>query len=160
MWFLSGSMFVCLLLAFGRHAPFYQFVYALPYASTIRNPAKFLHPFSFALTFLFAYGVHGLSRRYMETAGLGAGGVRVKGWWAKANPFDKRWVIGSFIGLGAAVLGWLIYMSMRDRLVGYLTEIFGLEGRSPESAADLARAVSGFSIGQVGWFILFLILSV
>ena len=30
------------LLAFGRHAPFYQFFYELPYASAIRNPQKFM----------------------------------------------------------------------------------------------------------------------
>ena len=39
-----------LLLSFGRHAPFYQLFYALPYASTIRNPGKFLAPLGMAQT--------------------------------------------------------------------------------------------------------------
>ncbi|MBN8249418.1 MAG: hypothetical protein J0L84_18485, partial [Verrucomicrobia bacterium] len=34
---------VSLLLSFGRFAPFYQWVYAMPYLSTIRIPMKFLH---------------------------------------------------------------------------------------------------------------------
>src|SRR5439155_1508593 len=53
------------LLEFGRYAPFYQFVYMLPYFSTIRNPAKFTHPFNWSLVILFAYGIHGLCRRYL-----------------------------------------------------------------------------------------------
>ena len=41
-------------------------LYELPYASLIRNPTKFLLVFSWAIVVLFAYGVHGLSRRYLE----------------------------------------------------------------------------------------------
>ncbi|HTL56005.1 MAG TPA: YfhO family protein, partial [Candidatus Limnocylindrales bacterium] len=57
---------IALLLAFGRFAPFYRILYALPYFSTIRNPAKFMHVLNWALVVLFAYGVHGLWRRYVE----------------------------------------------------------------------------------------------
>ena len=41
IWFWSGMALVCLLVGFGRFAPFYQFFYALPFASTMRNPSKF-----------------------------------------------------------------------------------------------------------------------
>jgi hypothetical protein len=61
VWFWSGALVVSLLLAWGRHAPFYQLFYALPYFSTIRNPIKFMHPFSVALVVLFGYGLHALS---------------------------------------------------------------------------------------------------
>ncbi len=39
---------ISLLLAYGRFAPFYRLIYALPYFSTIRNPVKFLHVFDFS----------------------------------------------------------------------------------------------------------------
>ncbi len=46
IWFWAVAAFISVLLEFGRYAPFYQFVYMLPYFSTIRNPAKFTHPWS------------------------------------------------------------------------------------------------------------------
>ena len=44
----------------------------LPYFSTIRNPVKFLFVFSWALVTVFAYGIHGLSRRYLEIPATGS----------------------------------------------------------------------------------------
>src|SRR6185295_11801190 len=55
VWFWCVVVAVAMLLMFGRFAPFYQLFYALPYASTIRNPAKFLHVVEWALLILFAY---------------------------------------------------------------------------------------------------------
>ena len=66
IWFWAVVLIVSLLLAYGRFAPFYKFFYMLPYVSTIRNPSKFLLVFSWAIVILFAYGVHALSRRYLE----------------------------------------------------------------------------------------------
>src|SRR5207247_8324422 len=40
LWCWFALAVVALLLGWGRNAPFYQFVYALPYFSTIRNPFK------------------------------------------------------------------------------------------------------------------------
>jgi hypothetical protein len=67
--FWAVAALVSLLLAFGRHAPFYQFVYALPYFSTIRNPLKFLYPMHLALVMLFGYGLQGLWRQYVASLG-------------------------------------------------------------------------------------------
>ena len=47
LWFWLGVSLISLLLAYGRFAPFYRVIYALPYFSTIRNPVKFLHLFAF-----------------------------------------------------------------------------------------------------------------
>ena len=66
IWFWTVALVVAALLAFGKNAPFYQFFYQLPYASTIRNPQKFMHVFSWALVIVFAYGVHGLTVAYMQ----------------------------------------------------------------------------------------------
>jgi hypothetical protein len=96
LWFWTAVVVVSLLLALGRFAPFYQFVYALPFFSTIRNPTKYLHILSFAVVILFTYGVDGLSRRYLQTPLLSAAGfgARLKNWWLKTTAFDKRAVAG------------------------------------------------------------------
>src|SRR2546422_7264655 len=62
IWFWAVMAMLSLLFTFGRYAQFYRLVYALPYFSTIRNPVKFLHPFSVALLILFGYGLQGLFR--------------------------------------------------------------------------------------------------
>jgi hypothetical protein len=148
IWFWFAVAFVSLLLAFGRFAPFYQLLYALPYFSTIRNPAKFTHVVNWALVVLFAYGVHGLWRRYMEssnnpsTAGLGSGS-----WWQRLRGFDRRWAVGCLIGLGVAVLGWLIFASNREGFERYLQEV--------QFDSGMAQSIASFSIGQIGLFLFF-----
>jgi hypothetical protein len=142
MWFWLAALVVSLLLALGRFAPFYKFVYALPYFSTIRNPTKFIYPFSLALAVLFAFGVHGLSRQYMQPAGAGARWGGLGSWWRRAAKFEKGWVYGcGLVGLGILV-GWWQYAAHRPALVQYLQ---GAEiGGSPEAVAD-------FSISHAGW---------
>jgi len=138
-----------LLLAYGRFAPFYQFFYMLPYASTIRCPSKFLLTFSWAIIILFAYGVHGFSRRYLEIPAARSTSLpaHLKNWWGKVRGFDRNWTYvcgGAFM---VVVLGWLIYASEKPRLVHYLQTVgFG--------DADMANQIAAFSIGQVGWFVL------
>jgi hypothetical protein len=152
--FWSVLGLVCVLVGFGRFAPFYQFFYALPFASTMRNPSKFFHVVEWILVILFAYGVNGLSRCCLETPTAVARGLlaHLKAWWAKTSPPDKWWARGSIIALGLAVLGWLIYGGSRDRLVAYLQEV--------DFEAGMAGAIASFSIRQVGWFVLFLALAV
>src|SRR5258706_346827 len=65
LWFWSAILVFSLLLSFGRFAPFYKWFYMLPYASTMRNPCKFAGIFSWAFVVVFAYGVHGLTRRHL-----------------------------------------------------------------------------------------------
>ena len=93
-WAIAGL--ICLLFAFGRHAPFYWIIYKLPYFSTMRNPIKFMNPFHISLLILFAYGLEGISRLYLEKAFIQTRSLRdqLKGWWAAAAVFDKRWTIG------------------------------------------------------------------
>ena len=74
--------------------------------------------------------------------------AQLRSWWAKAAAFDKNWVRGSAIALAAGLVGWLIYSASRERLVAYLQEVFGLEGRGPEDAAAMAQAVSLSASGR------------
>jgi len=149
VWFWFGVAAISLPLAFGRFAPFYRLLYALPYVSTIRNPAKFLAPFNWAVVVLFAYGVHGLWKRYMEPAASGQAGIfeTFKTWWTRVRGFDRRWTLGCLAAVGASVLAWLIYASGRQGLEKYMQET----GFDPQ----MTPAMASFSIGEVGWFIVF-----
>jgi hypothetical protein len=139
--FWAVMAFVALLLSWGRHAPFYQFVYALPYFKTIRNPMKFMHPGHMAIMVLFGYGLLGLSRRYLTNSPV------------KATLFEKRWKFVSFALAAAALLSFLIYTASRSSLEKHLMNVgFG----DPTFAAAIAR----FSVREVGLFVLFLLLSV
>jgi hypothetical protein len=149
--FWAVAVLVCLLLAFGRFAPFYQILYQLPYFSTIRNPAKFLHLLSFALLILFAFGIDGLSRRYFQRANVAARDS-FTAWWSKAEIFEKRWIVGCLMALVVSLLGWLFYSMSRGSLEEYLQTVHFDE--------QMAEAIAAFSIRQVGWFIVFLSASV
>ena len=156
LWFWMALAVGGLLLAVGRYASFYRLVYALPYFSTIRNPAKFIYIVNWALVVLFAHGVHGLWRGYVElpaTAVESSGKTKaVKGWWAVLNPFDRKWTIGCGIALATSVVGWIMYTSSRATLEKFLDEM-----GSPYSTA---QAVASFSFHEVAFFILFLALAV
>jgi len=154
IWFLTGVVGVSLLLSFGRFAPFYQFFYALPYASTIRNPGKFMHVFQWAWLIIFAHGVYGLSRRYLEAPAVVSRDLvaQLQSWWAKVSPFDRKWTMGSAVALGASLLGWLIYAAARTHLINYLQEV--------QFEEAMAKAIATFSLRQVGWFILLLAISI
>ena len=154
IWFWAAALFVSLALAWGRFAPlnmplFYEWLYnKLPGLSTVRSPAKFLFIFSWATVILFGYGVHALSRRYLEVpAGKSnAFSAQLKNWWTKANHFDRRWTYVCAGIWGAGVLGWFIYASEKSAMVRYLQA----RGFPDE---DFARQIIAFSIGQVGWWL-------
>jgi hypothetical protein len=168
VWFWGAALVVALLLMFGRFAPFYQFFYALPYVSTIRNPAKFHHLAQWALVFAFAYGAEALWRSGFTGAGSAASGLVAhwQSWWSRVRGFDRRWVIGSALGLGVFVLVWLIYASSRDKLANYIAGLTHLQyaamGQKPnaetaEAILESAKASAAFSIEQVGRTLLYLL---
>jgi len=154
IWFWAIAALISMLLACGRYAPFYQILYALPYASTIRNPMKFMHPFHVCFVILFAYGLEALSRRYLETvvSKTKAVGAQARGWWATAATFDRRWLVGSIAGVICCVLAWLIYANSRTGLERHLQRI----GFDPSQTSQMAR----FSINEVAWSVFFLALGV
>jgi hypothetical protein len=152
LWFWLALAVVSLLLAYGRFAPFYQAVYALPYFSTIRNPVKFIYLVSLALIVLFAYGVDGLQRRYMSArnpAAPGWPGLAVV--WGNIGKQERNWLWGCVAVLGIVLLGWIQYASLYQSLVDYLHSV---------QFSTSAEAIAGFSIRQVGWFVFFLVLAI
>lgn len=145
IWFWGVAALIALLLSWGRHAPFYQFIYALPYFSTIRNPMKFMHPFHLALMVLFAYGLQGMWRRYLEPAAVAAKSKATQA-------FETKWMIGSGVAVAVAVLGFLVFASLHAALARHI----GDAGFEPQMAAEMAR----FSASEVGWSVFFLFVSV
>jgi hypothetical protein len=152
IWLWALVLFGSVFLAWGRFTPFGLYrhtIYALPYFSTIRNPAKFVLVFSIAAATLFAYGVHGLSQRYLSATAAGSSFLSVpfKNWRARLSPFDRQWIMASIALVGTSLIGWFIYASEKPVLVRYLQKVgFGNE--------ELANQIATFSIGQVGWFVL------
>jgi hypothetical protein len=146
IWFWAGLGLISLLLAYGRFAPFYQLIYHLPFFSTMRNPTKFLHIVAMSLVILFSYGVDGLWRRYLAGP-VGAGRERIR----VSGRYERWWIYGMALTLMICLGGWLGYANSRNALQDYLHRM-GFRD-------FLAEQVAGFSIAQVGWFILFFVLS-
>lgn len=154
IWFWAAAMLIALPLAWGRFGPGgfpYRALYSLPYFSTIRNPCKFMSPFNWALIVLFGYGIHGLTRRYFDVLSNRAQSPMsgLKSWWKTAHGFDRKWIIGCLAAIGVSFVGWLIYANCKSQLVAYM-QLVQVQG-------DLEK-VASFSIRQVGWFILYLVL--
>ena len=153
VWFWTTAIFIAVILAWGRFAPFnlpifYEWISNLPGLSSVRNPTKFLFIVSWGSVILFAYGVHGLSRRYLEVPAVNSNSLssRLTNWWAKAANFDRKWTLACVGIWGASLLGWFIYASQKTALVHYLLT----RGFSDE---DFARQIIAFSTGQVGWWL-------
>jgi hypothetical protein len=156
IWFWTGVLIVSLLFAFGRFAHYFYALlyYNVPYFSTIRNPIKFLFVLSWALVTIFAYGIHGLSRRYLEipAAGPTSSFVLLKTWWTKVRGFDRNWTSTCIMILIGSLLAWLIYAVQKPNLVSHLKTV----GFPDEGTAE---KIAAFSVGQVGWFILFFVMA-
>lgn len=152
VWFWTGAALLSLGFAWGKHAPLYQFLYALPYFSTIRNPIKFIHPFSLSIVVLMGYGLYALGQLYLAKAGAATSAsiASLRAWWANAAPFDRKWCAGSMLALGAALLAWLLYSASRGDLEAHLKTAVGPE---------LAPLVAQYSLGEFGLFVLFLLMT-
>ncbi len=140
IWFWSATILLSLLISFGRYAPFYRYLYALPYFSTIRNPIKFLYFLSIAFVVLFAYGVDGLWRGFMNNAADGQKRQR-------PGRFENLWLLGSLVSFALILIGWLIYASYSEPLEKYL--------QSVEFDATASHLIASFSLREVGVFIAF-----
>lgn len=166
LWFWVASVVIALLLAYGRFAPFYKFIYPLPFFRSIRNPAKFLDIVNLALVVLFAYGMHALCRRKLNppratvgptkapqfrpssaTAGRARSAARPAPV-LRMGSSDRRWIKGSFVAVGLAMLGWITYARNRVAVEEYLQTV-GFDNAT-------AHLIAVFSLGQVGWAVLFM----
>jgi hypothetical protein len=152
IWFWGAALLLSLLFAWGRFGFLdgypYRWLYGLPYASTVRNPAKFTIIFCWALITLFAYGIHALSQRQLNrTAAKTADATtQLKNWWARADGFDRKWTHVCLGILGASILGWLVFSAENNTFLAYLHKV-----GFPDEA--FAKQIAAFSLGQLVWFI-------
>jgi len=157
LWFWLAVAVVSLLLAFGRYAPFYQFLYALPYFSTIRNPVKFTNFLSVAIVVIFAYGLDGLWRLYLKPAAAASPRVTplksgsAKGGESKASSFDRLWLRAAWVIVAVGAVAWIEYAAASDNLAAYL--------RTVQFKSESVDAIASFSVHQAGWALLFLIIA-
>jgi len=153
IWFWTLVAALTLLLSWGRHAPLYQLVYALPYISTVRNPMKFMHPFHLASLILFAYGLQGILRTYFLSSNLGGktpfGQWRL--WCSRGFQCERIWLTTSIAAVGVAALAYVIISSEQFALAQYLIS----SAFSHEQAIRIAQ----FSTREIGLFVSFLFLS-
>jgi len=164
VWFWTAVAAGSLLLAFGKFAPFYQLFFSLPYFSTIRLPAKFLHGMNLAVWVLFAYGLEALARRHLDEgkARLASLKEQIAAWRSAAPAGELRWLFGVVALFGSAVFAAAVYSSSAGALTAYLGKIeFGMS--EPATASFSIREVwlaLGFLVASVavvggiviGWF--------
>lgn len=154
IWFWSGTALIMLLLAYGKHAPFYRLFYLLPYASTIRNPIKFMQPFSVAIGILFAFGLEGFARIYLGSvvgAAKPAKGA-ARSWWASQPGFDRGCFLGLAGFMGLSGLAFMMYAQAGTGMAQHLQNVLACD-------ESLARSVFEFSQREVGWYVGYLALS-
>ena len=150
VWFWAGIAIVSILLAFGRHAPFYRLPYELlPYFSTMRNPIKFMHLFHLAATILFGYGLQVLWTHYLNRppAREKKLGKLLKQWWTKAPGFDRKWTLAVAGIIVFGLLSCLIYASAGKEMAQLL-----LDGGFSE---ELAGEIHTFSVFELFWSVAF-----
>jgi hypothetical protein len=153
VWFFGLAAAMSILVAWGRHGFIYQFLYKLPYFSTIRNPVKFLHPFQIVWLILAGFGLEVFHRRYLQNIVKRTDFLpeHVRLWWAKAAGFEKKWAAASALLVAASLLGLLVLISQKTRLIAYMVD-HGF-------TVSLAQQMAGFCVGEGAWFVAFLFLS-
>ena len=119
---------VSLLLAYGRHAVFYQLIHQLPFFNTMRNPIKFLHPMHLGLIVLCGYSIEGLLRLAKREA-------------AEPSRAARLWIRGTGIAAGLMLLGSLIFGASK-KLLG-----INIASRGFDPAA--AQAMASFSVMEI-----------
>jgi hypothetical protein len=154
VWFWGGAALFSLLVAWGRHAFLYALIYHVPPISSFRNPIKYLHPLNMSLMILSGYGLEVMSRCYLAALpGRVEPFLRQLGaWWKRVSAFEKRWAVGCVIALAAAGAGFFILNSSQPGLAAYVEH----SGFDATAAPQIAR----FCIGEVGWFVVYLALSI
>ncbi len=154
VWFFGAAALFSLVAACGRHAPLYALLYKLPYFSTIRNPIKFMHPFQVSWIILAGFGFEALYRCYLQPAPTRKEALlrRPKGWWRRAAGFDRNWAVALGLVVVLAAAGWVMVSRSSESIINYLEDHgFG---------ADVAPQMAAFSLGEIGWFVVFLAASV
>jgi hypothetical protein len=154
VWFWGGIALFSMLAAWGRHGFLYALIYRLPFTANFRNPQKYMHPLHISLIILSGYGLEALGRQYLTATANGVETFfqQISTWWKRVSTFEKWWAGGCAVALAMAVAGYFILASSKPDLRDHLLH----------NGFDAAAApqIASFCVGEVGWFILYLTLSV
>jgi hypothetical protein len=153
VWFWGAAALISLLAAWGRYSFLYALIYHLPLIGNFRNPMKYMHPLNISLIILSGYGLEALSRQYLTATASRAEPFfqQISTWWKRVSAFEKWWAAGCAIALAGAVAGYFILDSSKPNLIHYLLH-HGFD-------ATVAPQIARFCVAQVGWFMLYLALS-
>lgn len=135
IFFWAAIAVLSLLFALGKNAPFYQFLFPMPFFSSMRNPIKFMHVFSFTMVILFAFGLEGAFRLVAEPKRF----PEVAAMWKKCVWQLARAAV-------FFVLIWMIWMMSVGDLKSFLTKSAGID-------PDTAKTIISFSNGELFWFV-------
>jgi hypothetical protein len=153
-WFWGGAALFALVAAWGRFAPLYSFLFHLPGIDKIRNPIKFMHPFTVAWIILAGFGMEAFARLYTRSAVKTTSAAKIledKNGWQRLSGFDKKYLTGLIVALVGIFLGYLLYAGFRPDLVKYLI----YHRFDPEAAGRIAA----FSVREVAWFVIITVLA-
>ncbi len=154
VWFWGAAAVFSLMAAWGRYGFVYRLIYQLPFLTNIRSPMKFMHALNICLIILSGYGLEVLHRCYLAKPfdkGRSLFG-RWSSWWRGASGFEMKWVIGSTAAFVAALIAYWAMAGSKQDIVEHLKSN-GFEDKA------LASQIADFSIGEVGWFALYLFIS-
>lgn len=144
IWFWALIAFSSILFAFGHFAPFYKFIYQLPYFSTIRIPMKFLHLMHVSFIILFGYGLEGIRRRYFIGKSPCPGGLndQIQAWWSKSSGFDQNWRLCMIVIAVGVITIAVVYEFRTPNLTKIISRASGINiAEAPSMAAFSAREV-------------------
>ena len=152
-------IFISVLFAWGRHAFFYSLLHQLPFFSSIRNPIKFMHPASLGFVILFAYGLEGMARAYLNGKENRNGDFIgwIQKWFDELKDWDRRWfhILSGVLLTGALV--WVFYAAVQSDLRHYLAETLKI-GPDGELIARFSLKMLGVSLGMLFLAVVTLIL--
>jgi len=154
VWFWGLAALFSLVAAWGRFAFLYPALYHLPFFSIIRNPVKFMHPFHLSWIILAGFGLEAFSRSCLQNPARTSSAGKIlesKSAWQKLSGFDKKYLVGLLLAVGAALVGYLVYAAYKPDLAQYLTH----QGFD----ADTASRIAAFSVHDALWFVIILFLS-
>jgi hypothetical protein len=152
VWFWGGVALFSLMAAWGRYSFVYALLYQLPLLANFRNPQKYMHPMNISVIILSGYGLEALGRQYLAAAEKAQTFFQTMATaWKRVSAFDKWWMAGCVVALGAAVAGYFEFASSKAALITHLEH----NGFDPTQSPQIAS----FSVGEVGWFLFYLALS-
>lgn len=139
--FWSIIALISLLLAYGRFAPFYQFVFMTPVFGMFRNPIKYMVPFHISMIVLFGYALIGLCRKYLNSKEQNDekwGEALARGWKnLNFDSFNKAWSWGILVWIGLSILGLLTFIASKGAITAHMVST-GIE----ETTAQLCYTSS------------------